>query len=134
VRSILDLTYGGKLADAERAAAAAERKWPRAPGILAARCDLSLRQGQIGRAEGQCRAAIAGYAGAAWAHYLLGVLILRGSDTKAGIASLRRAIGADVELAQAWRALAKALDRVGDQKGLEQLRTDYAARFGQALP
>jgi tetratricopeptide (TPR) repeat protein len=134
VRTVLDLTYAGKLADAERAASQAERRWPRAPGILAARCDLSFRQGNASRATQQCRAAIAGYDGAAWAHYLLGVLILRGRDTKAGIASLRKAIAADPELAQAWRALAKALERDGDKTALEALRNDYVQRFRQALP
>jgi tetratricopeptide (TPR) repeat protein len=134
VRAVLDLTYAGKLTEAEQAASKAEKRWPRAPGLLAARCDLSFRQGNASRATQQCKAAIAGYDGAAWAHYLLGVLILRGRDTKAGIASLRKAITADPELAQAWRALGKALERAGDKAALETLRSEYQQRFRQTLP
>jgi predicted Zn-dependent protease len=134
VRGILDLTYAGKLDEAERAARKADSRWPRAPGLLAARCDLAFRQGQIARAQQHCRTAIAGYDGAAWAHYLLGVLILRGRDARAGIASLRRAIDADPELGQAWRALGKAYERTGDTAALDKLRADYQQRFRQALP
>jgi tetratricopeptide (TPR) repeat protein len=134
VRTILDLTYAGKLAEATLAARKAEARWPRAPGVLAARCDLVFRQGRAGEAQGHCKAAIAGYAGTAWAHYLLGVIILRGSNTAAGIASLQRAIAADPDLAQAWRALGKAYERSGDKAALEQLRRDYLGRFQQALP
>jgi predicted Zn-dependent protease len=134
VRNILDLTYANKLGEAATAARKAEARWPRAPGILAARCDLTFRQGRAGEAQGHCKAAIAGYPGTAWAHYLLGVLILRGSNTKAGIESLQRAIATDPDLAQAWRALGKAYERSGDKAALEQLRRDYLGRFQQVLP
>jgi tetratricopeptide (TPR) repeat protein len=134
VRGILDLTYANKLGEAATAARKAEARWPRAPGILAARCDLAFRQGRAGEAQGHCKAAIAAYPGTAWAHYLLGVLILRGANTKAGIESLQRAIATDPDLAQAWRALGKAYERSGDKAALEQLRRDYLGRFQQALP
>jgi hypothetical protein len=49
-------------------------------------------------------------------------------------ASLRKAIAADPELAQAWRALAKALERDGDQAALETLKSEYVQRFRQPLP
>jgi len=64
----------------------------------------------------------------------MGIVILRGRDTNAGIASLRRAIAADPDLGQAWRSLAKALVRKEDKAGLDQLRADYRARFGSPLP
>lgn len=134
VREVLDLVYAGKLAAAERAASAADKRWPGAPGLLAARCDLAMRQKKDALARKLCARAIAAYDGAAWAHYLTGILILRGKDTAAGIASLRAAIAADPDLAQAWRALGKALARANDQAALDELRRDYQARFGQALP
>lgn len=134
VRGLLDLVYAGKLATAERAATAAEKRWPGLPGSLAARCDLAMRQKKLPAAKKLCRKAIAGYDGAAWAHYLLGILILQGKDTAAGIASLRAAVAADPELVQAWRAMAKAYARAGDQAGLDELRAQYQTRFGRALP
>jgi predicted Zn-dependent protease len=136
VRQILDAVYAGKFADAERAARVAEKRWPKLPGIAAARCDLDLRQNQVGAAKQRCKAALAAYPDASWAQYLSGIIILRGTgaaDTRAGIAALRRAIEIDPELGQAWRALAKALVRAKDAEGLARLRADYQARFGRAL-
>ncbi len=137
VRQILDFIYASKLEEAERAAKKAEKRWPGAPGILAARCDLAMRQKKLGAAKKLCRKAIAGYDGAAWAHYLLGILTLKGyakKDYTDGVASLRAAIASDPELVQAWRALAKAYAREGDQTALEELRQQYTQRFGQPLP
>lgn len=134
VRGLLDLVYAGKLADAERAAKVADKRWPGMPGVLAARCDLAMRQKKLPAARKLCRKAIDAYDGAAWAHYLLGILILQGKDTAAGIASLRAAVAADPELVQAWRAMAKAYARAKDQTGLDELRAHYQGRFGQPLP
>ncbi len=134
VRQILDLVYASKLADAERAARKAEKRWPGAPGILAARCDLAMRQKQDAAAKKLCRQAIDAYDGAAWAHYLLGILILKGKDTAAGVLELRAAIAADPGLGQAWRALAKALKRAKDQAALDELKKRYVEQFGQSLP
>jgi hypothetical protein len=137
VRGILDLVYGGKLADADRAARKADKRWPGAPGVLAAKCDLALRQKKDAQAKKLCGQAIAAYDGAAWAHYLLGILALKKTsarDTEAGIASLRAAIAADPGLAQAWRALAKALRRAKDQAALDELARRYVEQFGQPLP
>jgi carbon-monoxide dehydrogenase large subunit len=44
------------------------------------------------------------------------------------------ATDADPELAQAWRALAKAYERKNDKTGLDDLRQTYQQRFGQPLP
>jgi tetratricopeptide (TPR) repeat protein len=134
VRGILDLVYAGKLDDAAREAKKAEKKWPGAPGILAARCDLEMRQKKEAAAKKTCKKAIAAYDGAAWAHYLLGILILKGKDTDAGIASLRAATAADPELTQAWRALGKAYARKKDRAALDELRQSYQTRFGRPLP
>jgi predicted Zn-dependent protease len=136
VRQILDAVYAQRFADAERAARAAEKKWPKLAGVSAARCDLALRQEQLGAAKQRCKAALAAYPDASWAQYLTGIIILRGTraaDTKAGIAALERAIALDPELAQAWRALAKALVRAKDAEGLARVRADYQTRFGRAL-
>jgi hypothetical protein len=50
------------------------------------------------------------------------------------MAHLREAIARDPDLVQAWRKLARALERARATDELEQLRRDYRARFGAALP
>lgn len=134
VKAATGLINAGKLGEADRALASAARRWPRAPGIAAARCDLRLRMGQLAPARAACQQALASQPDASWALYLAGVIALRTpSGTKAGIAHLQRAITVDPGLAQAWRALAKAYERAGDQAALSKLATDYQARFGQPL-
>jgi tetratricopeptide (TPR) repeat protein len=136
VRSVLDAVYASKFADATRAAKAGTKKWPKLPGLAAARCDLDLRQEQIGAARKQCAAAIAAFPQASWAQYLMGIIELRGTSAKAttaGIEHLKLALAADPDLAQAWRALAKAYARAKDKPALEQLRADFQQRFGQSL-
>ncbi len=134
VRELLDLVYANKPARVATQAAAAEKRWKGAPGILAARCDLHLRQGELPRARPLCKQAIAGWAGAAWAQYLAGVIAFQDGQPKVAVGALRRAIAADPELAQAYRALAKALKVTGDKAGRQALATEYTRRFGSGLP
>jgi predicted Zn-dependent protease len=134
VRTILDHVYADKFADAEKVAKLAEAKWKKAPGLLAARCDLALRREQLGAAKKLCASAIGAYPEASWAQYLMGIIVLRGPDTKTGISHLRKAIAADPELSQAWRALGKALVRAKDKAALDQLKVEYQTKFGSALP
>jgi len=138
VRGALDLVYASKYAEAERRLAEAERRWPGAAGLLGARCDLALRQGQVEAARAACARAIAADPDASWALYLAGVIALRDTSpagARAAIERLRRAIAVDPELGQAWRTLARAYkERTKDRAALEQLGKDYAARFGQPLP
>jgi predicted Zn-dependent protease len=137
VRSALDLIYANKYAEAERALAGAEKKWPGAAGLAAARCDLALRQGNVGAAKAACARALAAHPDASWALYLSGIIALKDTSakaTKTGVERLRRAIEVDPELGQAWRTLAKAYARTNDDAALAALREAYAAKFGQALP
>jgi predicted Zn-dependent protease len=135
IRRALDLIYANKFGDAERALAAADRKWPGAPGVTAARCDLAFRMGQFEAARGACARALAADPGESWALYLLGTLLLRDAGTTgAGIEKLKRAIAVDPELGQAWRTLAKAYERGHDKVALDQLADAYQAKFGQPLP
>lgn len=134
IRAALDAVYADKFADADKLLAAAQRRWPKAPGIPAVRCDLALRRDQLALARRHCAQALRAEEGQSWAHYLAGIVALRGPDTKGGIAHLRRAIELDPELAQAWRALGKALERAKDQAELQKVRAEYQTRFGQVLP
>jgi predicted Zn-dependent protease len=135
VRKALDLVYASKFADAERAIAAAEKKWPGAAGLAGARCDLAYRTGAIAAARAACNRALATDPHASWALYLSGTLLLRDvGSTPAGIEKLKLAIKVDPELGQAWRTLAKAYARSKDKGALDQLGKDYEAKFGQPLP
>ncbi len=135
IQAALDQIYASKYSDATRALAAAERKWPGAPGVSAARCDLELRQGHAAEARSACQRAIASDPNDSWALYLSGVLDLKNeSGTKAGIEQLKRAIAVDPDLGQAWRALGKAYAREHATAELERLGKDYAAKFNQQLP
>ncbi|HET9623032.1 MAG TPA: tetratricopeptide repeat protein [Kofleriaceae bacterium] len=135
IRDVLDKVYGNKLGEAERALAGAERKWPGAPGLTAARCDLAFRTGQIEAARATCARALAADPDDSWALYLEGVLLLRDpGSTPAGIEKLKKAIAVDPDLGQAWRTLGKAYARGHDQAALDQLNAAYSAKFGQPLP
>jgi predicted Zn-dependent protease len=137
IRQASQLIYGNKYADAHKALDAIDKKWPGAPGALAFHCDLAMREGAIESAKGYCARALAADPNESWALYLSGVLALRdtsGSGTRTGIDKLKRAIAADPDLGQAWRALAKAYARAKDQAALEKLAADYATKFGTPLP
>lgn len=134
IRKALNLVYASKFGEADRAIAAAARQWPNAPGLIAARCDLDFRMGQIEAARASCMRALAADPEDSWALYLLGTLLLRDAGTTpAGIDKLKHAIAVDPELAQAWRTLGKAYARGHDQAAFDQLAKDYQAKFGQAL-
>ena len=134
IRKALNLVYASKFGEADRAIAAAAKQWPSAPGLIAARCDLDFRMGQIEPARASCARALAADPNDSWALYLLGTLLLRDTGTTpAGIDKLKRAITVDPELAQAWRTLGKAYARANDKAALDQLGKAYQAKFGQAL-
>jgi tetratricopeptide (TPR) repeat protein len=137
VREALSLVYANKHAEAEKALASGEKKWPGAPGFAAVRCDLALRKIQLDAARAACAKAIAADPNQSWALYLSGVIALKDTSaggTKTGIEKLKKAIAADPDLGQAWRTLAKAYSRAKDKPALEQLGKDYVAKFGQPLP
>lgn len=134
IRASLDAVYADKPAEAERLLAGVAKRWPKAPGIAAVRCDLALRRENLGEARRQCAASLHADDGQSWAHYLSGIIALRGPDSAGGIAHLRKAIAVDPDLGQAWRALGKALLRVNDKDGYAKLAADYQVKFGQPLP
>jgi tetratricopeptide (TPR) repeat protein len=138
IRDALDLIYASKFGDAATAIAKAERRWPGAPGLLAARCDLAFRQKELDAARAACQRALAADPDESWALYLSGVIAFRDTSpagTRLGIEKLRAAIAKDPDLGQAWRALGKALaERAKDQAAFDALAKDYQAKFGQALP
>ncbi len=134
VREVLDLVYASKFPAAEAKARAADRRWPRTPGVLGARCDLALRKGSAPAASALCDQAIKLWPGAAWAQYLRGVVALQRGKTAPAIVALKAAIAAEPELAAAYRTLGKAYVMAGDKAGHDALDADYQQRFGSRLP
>ncbi|NVB82584.1 MAG: hypothetical protein HOV81_29660 [Kofleriaceae bacterium] len=137
VKNALSLVYANKHAEAAKAIAAGEKKWPNAPGLAAVRCDNELRQTHIDTARAACDRAIAADPNESWALYLSAVIAFKNtsaSATKDGIEKLKKAIAVDPELGQAWRTLGKAYQRAKDKAAFEQLSKDYAAKFNTPLP
>jgi hypothetical protein len=135
-RHALELVSAGKLADASRAIAAAERSFPKAPGPAVARCNLQMQQGAVDPARRSCMAALALDPDESFALYLYAILLFRDTtdaSTRAGIATLKHAIAVDPELGQAWRALGKAYEREHDEKARAELATRYQEKFKQPL-
>ena len=135
VKGILDLVNTDKFKDAAVALTSTEKRWPKAAGLATMRCELEFRQKRYPKAKVACTRAVALAPDTSWALYLLGVIELQGNAKAqaAGMAHLRHAIAADPELGQAWRTLAKAVDRYGTPDELTRLRADYQTRFGRAL-
>jgi tetratricopeptide (TPR) repeat protein len=132
----LELVGSGKLGDASRTIATAERSWPRAPGLATARCNVQMSQGEIEAARASCAQAIASDPDESFALYLAAILAFKNSDaasTQAGIDKLKHAIAVDPDLGQAWRALGKAYDRVHDQAAHDELAKRYQDKFKQPL-
>ncbi|HEX4453577.1 MAG TPA: hypothetical protein VH143_22050 [Kofleriaceae bacterium] len=132
----LELVGSGKLGDASRVIATAERSWPRAPGLATARCNLEMTQGAVEAARASCAQAIASDPDESFALYLAAILAFKDSDaasTQAGIDKLKHAIAVDPDLGQAWRALAKAYDRAHDQAAHDELAKRYQDKFKQPL-
>ena len=135
VKAAQKLTYEKNYGDAEKSLAVAEKSWPRAPGLAAARCELAYYLGRFEVAKAACARSLATYPDESWALYFSGILELRdASGTKAGIEHLKKAIAVDPDLGQAWRTLAKAYGRTKDKAALDQLGAAYQAKFGQSLP
>lgn len=134
VRKALALVNASDWEAAAKTIDEAERRWPALPGMLTARCALEFRRDAIAAARRLCARALA-QGGSSWALYLLGTMELetRRGPLAAGIAHLREAIARDPDLVQAWRKLARVLEKTRATAELEQVRRDYQARFGAAL-
>ncbi|WP_428269383.1 hypothetical protein [Haliangium sp.] len=134
VRSLLQKVYTGDYAAAGREGRAALARYPRAPGVLGALCDLELRRKRYAAARAHCQRAVDGYPDATWARYLLGILDLRARKNAAGIRHLEHTIEVDPGLRQAYHALYKAYGRMHDSAAQERLDQAYRAYFGVGIP
>ena len=137
VTTAIGLGENGKRGDAETLLATADKKWPNAPGLITARCDMAVRANQLDAARGFCNRALSVFPDESFALYLSAIIAFKDTSsngTKQGIDKLKHAITVDPGLTQAWHTLAKAYARDKDKTALDELGKDYQAKFGQPLP
>ena len=100
VRDALVLLNKANLDGAAAAVAAAEKRWPALPGLVAERCDVAIHRRQLAAAHESCARAAEG--GSSWALYLDGSLDLDAGANGNAVTKLQRAIVLDPELRLAW--------------------------------
>jgi predicted Zn-dependent protease len=134
IKQLLGHVYARRFAEAEAAAKAIAGRFPGAPGVPVALCDLEIRRRRFDRARKHCERALATYEGASWAHYLAGLLDKRDRRPATAIDHLRRAIELDPELRHAYQVLAQIYAAEGKRRERDELAETYRERFQQALP
>jgi Flp pilus assembly protein TadD len=120
------LMQAGRTREAQLAIDRSLKKYPGAPGLLVAQCELLMRQGRPRAAGKPCSDAIAVMEDLPRAHYLLGCIQAETGQPERAITSLKRAIALEPNDQQAWDALAqlyKALGRTAEYQ-------KFAARHG----
>jgi tetratricopeptide (TPR) repeat protein len=130
---LLGEVYARRFNEADRRAAALQRAFPRAPGLLATRCDLEVRRARYAAARTYCRDALRRYQDSAWAHYLLGLLDKRDKKPAVAVDHLERAISLDPELKHAYQVAAEIYSELGRADDRKRVNEAYKARFGHDL-
>jgi predicted Zn-dependent protease len=124
----------GDLAAARTGLAAFAAAFPEAPGADVLACDLELRARRPAVAVSRCEAAIAKFAEASRAHYLLGVIASRTRQDPKAERHLRRAIAFDPTDPGAWSELAHYYRATRANQRLEDLEAQHRALFSKPLP
>lgn len=133
VTEVLRKVYAGDYAGATEGARAAKARFGDQPGVDAALCDMAVRQRRYGRAKALCERAIRRYDGAAWAHYLYGLLMKRDKKKTAAIEHLARSIELGLDHKHPYQVLADLYDKAGKKAELEALRQRHIRAFGAPL-
>jgi tetratricopeptide (TPR) repeat protein len=133
IRDLLKLVYARKFDEAERQAARLRKEYGEAAGIDASLCDLEVRRKKYPAARALCDRAIGRYQGAAWAHYLLGLLDKRDKKVEAALAHLEKAFALDPELENAYQVAAELYGSAGRAADAARVRKAYKDQFGRDL-
>jgi tetratricopeptide (TPR) repeat protein len=134
VKEVLAHTYAREYDAARDKIRRGLARYPGAPGLLTAECDLLARTGKYAAAERSCARALRGYDEAVWAHYLGGALASRSAGRRAAaIEHLERTIELDPDMRAAYEQLAKQYEAARKSSELETLKGAYQAKFGQSL-
>ena len=106
----------GDLKSAKTAVDTGLRKFPGAPGLIAADCEVLLRQDRPDQATKRCQEALAIMEDLPRAHYLLGCIQAEAGQHEAGVTSLKRAITLDPRNRAAWESLGDLMRALGRSK------------------
>jgi hypothetical protein len=108
--------------------------FPEAAGVDVLSCDLELRLKRAAAGARRCESALAKVSTATRAHYLLGVIAVRGGKAAVAEQHLRRAILLDPTDDAAWRTLAQMYRAERDKKRLTDLANQHQALLSSPLP
>jgi hypothetical protein len=120
----------GDLKSAKAAVDTGLRKFPGAPGLITADCEVLLRQDRPDQATKRCQEALAIMEDLPRAHYLLGCIQAESGQHEAGVTSLKRAIALDPRNRAAWESLNDLLRALGRGKDYQK----FAAQHGGPPP
>lgn len=133
VTTILKKIYSRDYAGATALVKKSRAEFGDQAGFDGALCDMAIRQRKYGRAKALCKQAIKRYDGAAWAHYLYGLLLQRDKDRRGAIRHLERAVELGLDHKHPFQVLAALYKAAGKTAELEKLSALHARRFGQPL-
>jgi tetratricopeptide (TPR) repeat protein len=113
---------------------AAEKTYPKAPGLKMIDCESRVRANKRKEAEPLCESALAQAPELARAHYLLGLTSIESHKNDQAVKQLRQAIDLDPEDEGAWKALADLYRKGKKKKELADLEEEYQKKFSKPLP
>jgi predicted Zn-dependent protease len=122
------LIVDNKLKDAQKNLDTALKKFPGAPGLLTASCELAWREGRLRQATKRCTDSLAVMDDQPRAHYLLGCVQAELGQPDRAIASLKRAIDLDGRERSYWESLAALYRGLGRRREFTQFTIEYESR------
>ena len=120
------LMQAGRTREAQLALDRSLKKYPGAPGLLVAQCELLLRLGRPRAAGKPCSDALAVMEDLPRAHYLLGCIQAETGQYDRAITSLKRAIALEPNDQKVWDALAQLYKGLGRTAEYQK----FAAKHG----
>jgi predicted Zn-dependent protease len=115
----------GDLKSAKAAVDTGLRKFPGAPGLITADCEVLLRQDRPEQAAKRCQEALAIMEDLPRAHYLIGCIQAEAGQHEAGVTSLKRAIALDPRNRAAWESLGDLMRVLGRSKEYQKFLAQH---------
>jgi tetratricopeptide (TPR) repeat protein len=115
----------GDLKSAKAAVDTGLRKFPGAPGLITADCEVLLRQDRPDQAAKRCQEALAVMEDLPRAHYLIGCIQAEAGQHEPGVTSLKRAIALDPRNRAAWESLGDLMRALGRSKEYQKFLVQH---------
>jgi tetratricopeptide (TPR) repeat protein len=114
---------------------AAEKAYPKAPGLKVIDCESRVRANKPKEAMSLCESALATAPELPRAHYLLGLSAIEAHKKDEAVKQLRQAIDLDPQDEGSWKALADLYRRdKKSKKDLAALDEEFQKKFSKPLP